>query len=128
MRILLGENLKIILKKLPVNIFYNNISKFQIYFSDTFFTKLLCVIKQYLVANEKFTCKTQHKMRNLFEDVITHLKRPFDRDPLHFGMENISISLRREKQMRKIMYNRALFILHKKKRQNLTFSRCHREI
>ena len=52
-------------------------------------------------------------MQNYFEEVITHFYRPFDAS--HFGIEFISISLRRAKQMRKIMYNRALFISQKKK-------------
>ena len=35
-------------------------------------------------------------------------------DSWHFVMTFISVSLRRAKQMRKIMYNRAPVILHKK--------------
>ena len=59
-----GEILKLF-KKLHVNIFHENVSKFQIYYSVTFFlclslffsdvfslSKLLCEIKQYSVENE----------------------------------------------------------------------------
>ena len=57
-------------------------------------------------------CLNQHKTRNDFEVVIKHLERPLDAP--QFGMKFMSISLRRAKQMRKIMYNRTLFISHKK--------------
>ena len=39
-----GENLKL-LEQLHVNIFHENISKFQIYFSDTFFLYLSFYVK-----------------------------------------------------------------------------------
>ena len=56
-------------------------------------------------------CLNQHKMRNNFEEVITHLYTPLNAS--YFGMKFISTSLRGAKQMRKIIYYRALFILHK---------------
>ena len=45
-------------------------------------------------------------------ETITHLSRHLDAS--HLCMKLISISLRRAKQMRKIKYNRAFFISHKK--------------
>ena len=50
-------------------------------------------------------------MRNYFDKVIIQHNRPLDAS--HFDIEFILISLLRAKQMRKIMYNRALFILDK---------------
>ena len=49
-----SESLKLS-EKLHINIYRKNISKFQIYFSETFYplSKLLCEIKQYSAANEK---------------------------------------------------------------------------
>ena len=56
-------------------------------------------------------CLNEHKLRNDFEKMVTRLERPLYAS--HFGMKFISISLRRAKQMCKIICNRALFILHK---------------
>ena len=77
MKNLTVKNLKLF-KKLHVNRCYENISKFHIYFSETFFcslSKLLCEIKQYSAANEKsYLPLNEHKLRSYFEKkVITHL-------------------------------------------------------
>ena len=45
----------------------------------------------------------QHLKRNYFEEVLPHFYRALDAP--QFGMKFVSISLRRAKQMYKIMYN-----------------------
>ena len=57
-------------------------------------------------------------MRNYFEKSDNMSLKAFDASQC--GMKFILISFRRVKQMRKIMHNRALFILHKK-RETLKF-------
>ena len=70
-----------------------------IFFGDVFsLFKLMCEIKQYSVANKNHICFHKQKMLNYLEKVIKQLERSFD------SMKCISVSLRRAKQMRKIMY------------------------
>ena len=83
-----GENLKLFLK-LHVNIFHENISKFQIYF---FRRRFLLYLSFYVKLSniqlqmKNHICLNEHKMRNYF-------------DTSHFGMKCISIPLRRAKHV-----------------------------
>ena len=58
-------------------------------------------------------CRKERKFAKLYSKNDNISLRPLEVEASHFGMKFISISLRRAKQMRNIMYSRALFILHK---------------
>ena len=59
------------------------------------------------------------KCETILKKVLIYLKRLLGAS--HFGMKFISISVRKAKQLRKIMNNRALFTLEKKSVKPLHF-------
>ena len=68
MKNLHGEIFKLF-QKLQENIFYENISKFQVYFSETFFLYLSFYVKlsNIHLANESHICLKEHERKNNFE-------------------------------------------------------------
>ena len=72
-------------------------------------------------------CRKERKFAKLYSKNDNISLRPLEVEASHFGMKFISISLRRAKQMRNIMYSRALFILHKNRHTIKHKKRRHRK-